>query len=269
MVTGFLHPGMMGVTVAAACRGGRLWAADGRSAATAARAAEADLTDAGTVAELTARSDVVVSICPPDAALDQAAAVAALGFAGTYIAANAISPATARQIAAMFDDYVDGGIIGPPAKSADTTRLYLSGQRAADVAELWNGSILEVRVIDGPAGAASAVKMCFAAWTKGTASLLLAIRALAEAEGVTEDIVGEWSTSMPHLLGQADATAAGVASEAWRFAGEMEEIASTFAGAGLPDGFHLAAADIYERLAGFKDRETPTLADVVETVLKS
>lgn len=268
MIAGFLHPGAMGVTIASACGGERLWAADGRSAATAARAAEADLTDAGTLAELTTRSDVVVSICPPDAALAQATKVAGLGFRGTYVDANAVAPATSRTIADLFDNYVDAGIIGPPAVAEGTTRLYLSGPCASEVAKLWAGSILEVRVLSGAPGAASAVKMCFAAWTKGTSALLLAIRALAEAEGVTDDIVGEWSTSMPHLLGQAEAVAAGVAPKAWRFVGEMEEIAATFADAGLPDGFHLGAADIYERLAGFKDHESPTLTDAVDAILK-
>lgn len=268
VITGILHPGAMGQSIGATCAGRVIWAGADRSAATAQRAAAAGLDDVGTVADLTAAADVVVSVCPPGAALDQAQKVAATGFGGIYVDANAISPDTARTIAALFPRFVDGGIVGPPAHRPGTTRLYLSGELADEVAERWRGSDLETRIVRGGAGAASAVKMCFAGWTKGTSALLLAIRAVAEAEGVTEDLVGEWATSMPDLIVRSDATPRGVGPKAWRFAPEMEEIAATFAGAGLPDGFHLAAADVYRRLAEFKDADPgPELAAVLDALL--
>ncbi|MEO7371606.1 MAG: hypothetical protein ABIZ69_12120, partial [Ilumatobacteraceae bacterium] len=176
MATGFLHPGAMGASLAAACRGDRLWCSDGRSDATRRRASAAGLQDVGSLESLVARADVIVSVCPPASAIDVAGDVAVAGFTGVYVDVNAVSPATARSIGANFDRYVDGGVVGPPVKAAGSTRLYLAGQEAADVAELWGASALETRVVDGGAGAASAVKMCFAAWTKGTAALLLAIR---------------------------------------------------------------------------------------------
>ena len=265
--TGFLHPGAMGASVAGACLGTRLWASEGRSDATRVRAEAAGLDEVGSLAEMVDAADVIVSVCPPAAALDQARAVAEAGFGGVYVDANAVSPATARAIGGLFERPVDGGIIGPPVR-AGATRLYLSGDEAASVAQRWAGSDLEVRVVDGPVGAASAVKMAFAAWTKGTSALLIAIRALAESEGVTDDIVGEWQTSMPDLLARADLTASGVGPKAWRFAGEMEEIAATFAANDLPSGFHLAAAETYERLAGFKNRDPgPSLDEVTAALL--
>lgn len=268
VTTGILHPGAMGQSIAATCSGRVLWASEGRGPATARRADEAAIEDARTVGAMADQADVIVSVCPPGAALDQAREVADTGFEGTYVDANAVAPDTARAIAELFDSFVDGGIVGPPAHRAGTTRLYLSGDRAGEVAERWAGSVLEVRTVDGGPGAASAVKMCFAGWTKGTSALLLAIRAVAEAEGVSDDLLAEWGTSMPDLISRSDHTAPAVGPKAWRFAPEMDEIAATFAGAGMPDGFHRAAAEVYGRLAGFKDADPgPDLASLLDALL--
>ncbi len=166
------------------------WVPAGRSPVTAGRAAAAGLTAVPTVAELAARAGVILSICPPHAALVTARALAGApgGFPGVFVDANAISPGTARQVRAVVEragaSYVDGGIIGPPpGGQAGGTRLYLAGPRAAGVRDLFTGTGLDARVIDpGPGSvAASAVKMAYAGWTKGTAALLLAVRALARA----------------------------------------------------------------------------------------
>jgi 3-hydroxyisobutyrate dehydrogenase-like beta-hydroxyacid dehydrogenase len=133
---GLLHPGAMGAAVGALLtRGGRavLWASDGRSAASAARAEKASLQDAGTATMLAARSDLVLSICPPHAAVDTARAVGR--FTGLYVDANAVSPGTAAEIRAVVEAvgarYVDGGIIGPPPAAENPgTRLYLAGPDA-------------------------------------------------------------------------------------------------------------------------------------------
>jgi hypothetical protein len=204
-----------------------------------------------------------VSVCPPGEAVAVARSVADLGFAGTYVDANAVSPATARDIAAKFDDFVDGGIVGPPVRAPGTTRLYLSGASAQTVEALFADSHVEVRVVDGGAGAASAVKMSFAAWTKGTSALLLAINALADMEGVGDDLRAEWATSMPELIARSERLPAGVGPKAWRFEGEMHQIADSFAAVGLHDGFHRAAADTYARLAELKTSDDPTLEDVL------
>ena len=134
------------------------------------RAEKAGLIACESLDQLSARCQMIVSICPPDAAEELAAAVAAAGFDGIYLEANALAPATARRIGEHFDRFVDGGIVGPPPTVAGTTRLYLSGAEAPKVARLWDDSLLEARIVEGGAGAASAVKVCFAAWTKGTSA---------------------------------------------------------------------------------------------------
>lgn len=245
---GLLHPGQMGAAVGAALRArGRtvLWASAGRSAATAERAREAGLEDVGGVDELASRCDVILSLCPPHAAVEVARALRR--FHGPYVDANAISPATARTIAGLVSRYVDGGVVGPPPSAAGTTRLYLSGGEARLVANLFADTIVDAVVVSGDPSAASAVKMAYAAWTKGTAALLLAIRALARTEGVEQELLAEWRLSLPHLEERSAAAARSAATKGWRWVAEMNEIAGTFAAAGLPDGFHRAAAEIYER----------------------
>lgn len=255
---GLLHPGAMGAAlgeqlVRAGCEVS--WAAEGRSAATKDRAEAAGLRDARTVGEVAAGSEVLLSVCPPHAAEDVATAVAATGFEGTFVDGNAVAPATARRIGELVAParFVDGGIVGPPPSRAGTTRLHLSGDGAGEVAALFAGTTVEARVHPGGAGAASAIKVCFAAWTKGTAALLLAIRSLAEAEGVEEGLLAEWATSLPDLTARSDA-ARGTAAKAWRFIGEMEESAAAFEAAGLPGGFSAAAAEVYAALGGDAQR---------------
>ena len=243
---GLLHPGEMGAAVGAALRdGGKrvLWTSAGRSEETASRAAAAGLEDAGSVEALARSCDLIVSVCPPHAALEVARSVGHFG--GTYLDANAISPASARAAAATVTRYVDGGIVGPPPLRAGSTRLYLSGPEAPLVAELFAGTAVDARVVSDQIGAASAVKMAYAAWTKGTAALLLAVRALARVEGVEPTLLQEWELSLPDLPERSLRAAESAAAKGWRWVGEMEEIAATFAAADLPDGFHLAAADVF------------------------
>ena len=119
-------------------------------------------------------------------------------------------------------------------------------------------------------GAASALKMCYAAFTKGSSALLLAVRALAESNGVTGELLAEWDISQPGLATRSANTAKSTSPKAWRFAGEMREIAATFRAADLPDGFHQAAADLYARMAALKDSEGGADIDtVLRTILRS
>ena len=252
---GLLHPGEMGAAVGGCLVSvghAVLWDPDGRSRASTGRALGAGLEGAG-LAAVTGRTSVIFSICPPHAALDVARLVAGCGFGGVYVDANAISVATAQQVCAIVEaggaSYVDGGIIGPPPDNAGHTRLYLSGKHAPEVQALFRRSALEARVTDGPAYAASAVKMAYAAWTKGSSALLLACRALARAEGVERILLAEWALSQPALRAQSEGAAQSAALKGWRWVGEMEEIAASMDAAGLPTGFHEAAADVYDRAA--------------------
>jgi 3-hydroxyisobutyrate dehydrogenase-like beta-hydroxyacid dehydrogenase len=258
-VIGLLHPGEMGAAVGRCLTGAGytvLWASEGRGPQTAARARAAGLTDAGTASELADRAEVIFSICPPHAALDVAWAVQ--GFGGLFVDANAISPTTAREVALMVEEggatYVDGGIIGlppPPPNSSSArggTRLYLSGREAAAAGALFGGTPVDAQVIEeGGTWAASTVKMAYAAWTKGTAALLLAARALARTEGVEDTLLAEWAMSQPALADRSQGAARSAITKGWRWVAEMEEIAASMAAAGLPDGFHQAAAEIFRR----------------------
>jgi 3-hydroxyisobutyrate dehydrogenase-like beta-hydroxyacid dehydrogenase len=266
---GVVHPGAMGAVVgaAAAGNGARVcWASTGRSDATRGRAEAAGLEDLGDLATLASEVDILLSVCPPAAAVDVATQVAATGFAGIYVDANAIAPATTLRVQSIVGGrarVVDGGIVGPPPRRERTTRLYLSGADAARVAALFDGTALSTVVLDGPPGRASALKACYATYTKGTSALLAAIRALARHHGVEEALLDEWTLSIPALVEQGTTGPRRSAPKAWRFIAEMEEHATTFRDAGLPDGVPAAAAEIYRRLASFKDVADPPLDEVL------
>ncbi|MGH3233706.1 MAG: DUF1932 domain-containing protein [Streptosporangiaceae bacterium] len=263
---GLLHPGEMGSAVGrclAAAGHEVLWAPEGRSVETAARAGAAGLTAAGDLANLVRRADVIMSVCPPHAAVGLARQVAQAqpaAFGGVYVDANAVAPATAREIAAIVEaggaTYVDGGIIGTPPVAPGFIRLYLSGAGADEVRALFDGTAVDARLVErdgdndaggGAGGAASAVKMAYASWTKGSAALLLAARALARAEGVEDALLAEWGISQPGLSERWTRASRSAAEKGWRWIAEMEEIAASMAAAGLPEGFHQAAAEVYRR----------------------
>jgi 3-hydroxyisobutyrate dehydrogenase-like beta-hydroxyacid dehydrogenase len=271
-----LHPGEMGAAIGAclARRGLRVvWASSGRSAATRSRALAAGLEDLGSVERALKVAELVLSVCPPHGALALAREVAGHGFEGVFVDANAIAPETARSVGRTVEktgaSFVDGGIIGPPPVEAGRSRLYLSGVREAEVAALFAGSNLEAIAMRAPAGAASALKACYAAWTKGATALLAGVRALAESEGVDAALLAEWKLSQPGADKRSEAVTV-QARKAWRWVGEMEEIEASFEAAGLPGGFHSAAAELYRRLEGFKGGESPpALSQVIAMIRRS
>jgi len=252
-----LHPGEMGSAVGAALRAAGhdvRWDPTGRSAATVTRAAAADMTAAATLTDAVAAADIVLSVCPPGAALDVAGAVATTKYAGIYVDANAVAPATSRAVAEVVGaagaTFVDGGIVGPPPVGTGTTRLFLSGPSwpTAVVSDLFAATPLATVVVSEVVGDASAVKVAYAAWTKGSAALLLAVRAYARRAGVDATVLDEWERSQPGLAARSDAARANAAPKAWRWIAEMEEIAAALEAEGLPGGFHHSAAVMYEQL---------------------
>jgi 3-hydroxyisobutyrate dehydrogenase-like beta-hydroxyacid dehydrogenase len=269
---GLLHPGEMGAAVGAALAGighDVSWVAAGRSEATRARAEAAGLTAVGEIAELTAGAELIISVCPPHAALD---VVSQIGpWAGLYLDANAISPDRARQVGRVVTEgggrFVDGGIVGPPPVRPGTTRLYLSGPDAVELTEALATPLIESHVVSEWPGAASALKLAYAAWTKGTAALLLAIRSAAAQEGVDEWLLDEWRTSQPELADQSARAARSAIAKGWRWQGEMEEIAAMMASRGLPPGFHAAAAEIYGRVPAGAGEPGEAALDVVRRLL--
>ncbi len=273
---GILHPGEMGVSVAAsATNSGHqvYWASQGRSDKTRARAEKYNLPEIDSLFELCQTCEIILSICPPHAAEDVARSVIEAGFKGLYLDANAISPQRSIKIGQMLESagigFVDGGIIGGPAWTPKETWLYLSGDHAGEIALCFSNGPLETKIIGNGIGKASALKMCYAAYSKGTTALLTAILATAESLGVRTELYQRWDMDDSDFSEEANRRATRVTAKAWRFEGEMHEIASTFQEAGLPNGIHEAAAEIYHRMAGFKDSpETPKLEDVLDALLK-
>jgi 3-hydroxyisobutyrate dehydrogenase-like beta-hydroxyacid dehydrogenase len=271
VVIGILHPGEMGSAVAKLLRDRGhevVWASAGRSSATKGRAEAAGLVDVGGVADVVEHSDVILSICPPHGALELARQVA--GFGGVYVDANAVSPQTVRTIAGVIEGgggmFVDGGIVGAPPRREGTTRLYLSAGAAERVTGLFAGTVLDARIVSDQVGAASALKMAYAGWSKGSAALLLTLRALARSEGVEDALLAEWRLSVPHAAARSQSAATSAAHKGWRWVAEMQEIAATLDAAGLPDGFHQAAAAIFARAPRIPATEVVDLDVVVDAL---
>jgi hypothetical protein len=236
---GLLFPGEMGALVGSAVRGEVLWASEGRSEATRERAYA--FTDVGTVRELVAASEIVISLCPPAIAEDVAGEVAAEGLDGVYVEANAIAPERMERIAGQLR-CVDGSVIGRTG-----VHLYLSGDPddVAQVAALFDGDDVRAIPLEGGIGAASALKMAFGGWNKIGIALAAQAHAIARAYGVAEALEGEGVESDRVLR---------AAPKAWRWAPEMEEVAATCAALGLPDGIPRGASELYSRWDAHRDR---------------
>ena len=195
--------------------------------------------------------------------------VLAHSFQGVYLDVNAIAPQRTVRIGQAMTaagvDFVDGGIVGLPVWEREKTWLYFSGAKAQEAAAYFSGGPLETSVVGDEVGKASALKMCYAAYTKGTTALLCGILATAEVLGVRGELETQWSRDWPNFSEQAGQRVRNVTAKAWRFAGEMSEIAATFREAGMPGEFHAAAEMIYQRIAGFKDAPaTPALEEVLD-----
>jgi 3-hydroxyisobutyrate dehydrogenase-like beta-hydroxyacid dehydrogenase len=270
---GILHPGVMGIYAAESIQNSGYtvcWASEGRSPQTRDRAEKFNLVDTATLAALCDTCPIIISVCPPHAAEEVAEQVLAQSYQGLYLDVNAIAPQRALRISQKMKaarvDFVDGGIIGVPVREPEKTWLYLSGGKAEEAVALCSAGPLTACAIGEAIGRASALKMCYAAYTKGTSALLSAILATAEVLGVRGELQAQWSRDWPNFGEQAAERVRRETAKAWRFEGEMAEIATTFREAGLPGEFHAAAEMIYRRLAGFKD--APAMPSL-ETVLKA
>ena len=273
---GILHPGEMGVSIAATAisNGHRVyWASQGRSDKTKARAEKHGLVNVHILPNLCKICRIVLSICPPEAAEEVARSVVEAGFKGLYLDANAISPQRSIKIGQQMEAngirFVDGGIIGGPAWIPRETWLYLAGEDAIEIASRLSNGPLETRIIGKEIGKASALKICYAAYSKGTTALLAAILATAESLGVRNQLYEQWDMDNAGFSDQVNQRVKRITTKAWRFEGEMREIAATFRGVGLPAKFHEAAAELYHRMAGFKDSSAiPQLPEILESLLK-
>jgi len=276
MNIGILHPGEMGISVAVSAKNSGqeiYWASKDRSERTRARADKFGLHNAESLPNLCKVCSIILSVCPPHTAQDVALEVMEAGFNGWYLDANAISPQKSLEIGKMMEaagiKYVDGGIIGGPAWNHGETCLYLSGREAEKISTCFTNGPLGTRIVGEEIGKASALKMCYAAYSKGTSALLSAILTAAEQYNVRDELYQEWNADTPEFADQIERRVRRVTAKAWRFVGEMEEIAATFSSAGLPSGFHVASADIYRRMANFKDAPSlPELREVITSLQK-
>ncbi|MGE0559012.1 MAG: DUF1932 domain-containing protein [Burkholderiales bacterium] len=256
---GVISPGDMGQAVAASLKQQGFavhTALDGRSERTRALAREAGLNDCGTVQGVVETCDMLLSILNPAAAVDNAraaaAAIRATGRRCVFVDCNAVAPQTAGEIDAIIraagGSCIDGGIIGPPPRGKAGMRLYVSGPEARLMTALATPGI-DVRVMSERIGDASAIKMCYASYTKGAVALgvemLMAARRLGVDAALDRELLGSAADNRNWVLSRC----AVMPPKAYRWVPEMLEIAKTFEGVNLTPRILLGAADMYEMIA--------------------
>lgn len=240
----------------------------GRSARTRGLAAKGNFRDVPDLETLVREADLILSILPPAKALaqaqDLAAAMKAAGATAVYVDCNAVSPATAAEVGAVMADvgapFIDCGIIGLAPIPGRSTRFYVSGPDTAPMVAL-DGQGITVIDMGGAVGRASGLKMAYAGLTKGTNALYTAVLMLAHRLDLFDDLIAEFEDSQQAALKRMRGSVQRLPADAGRWVREMEEIAATYRDAGLPGGFHDAAADIFRILA-----DTPFGAETRETI---
>jgi 3-hydroxyisobutyrate dehydrogenase-like beta-hydroxyacid dehydrogenase len=255
-----IAPGDMGHAVGAVMRQNGLRVVTclrERSERTRALAAKAGIEDLPDDASLVRAADALLAILVPARARELAERIAsalrATGADLLYVDCNAIAPETTRRVGAIVEAagarFVDAGIIGPPpAPGSPGTRFYASGASARQFVQLRDYG-LDVRVIDAAPGDASALKMCYAALTKGTTAIMTELALAAERLGVSQPLREELALSQPQMLERLRRAVPGMIPKAHRWVGEMEEIARTFEAAGLTPLTFAGAAELYALVA--------------------
>ncbi len=252
---GLLSPGEMGHTIGGVLHANGLRVLThlgGRSERSSALAAQAGLEDTPSLDALVSEAEILLSVLVParaTAVADQVAqALERTGADLLYVDLNAIAPATVEQIGARImavgGRFSDAGIVGPPPRKPGTTRIYASGPGAAEFAEL-SAAGLDVRVIGDRIGQASGLKMCYAALTKGLIALGAELLMAAHLMGLDDALRDEQRESIPSVLSWLEGATPGMPPKAFRWVGEMEEIAATFAALGMTPKMLEGAADFY------------------------
>ena len=257
-VIGLMSPGDMGHKVGGAIRakGYRVVTSTaGRSALTKTRAQREGLEDVGSLAAIVELSDIILSIMPPERAEDFAREVAAeakrQAKSPIFVDCNAISPVTMKHIDGIIRGAgakcMDAGIIGSPPSDKATPRVYASGPHMDEIRFIDGANM---RLIDmGPEiGRASAIKMCYAGLTKGSNALRTAVLVSGEMLGIGTELKEVLSTTQKQQWEAMNSAVPFLSCDAGRWSGEMEQIAETFASAGVTDQIHKGAADIFRFL---------------------
>ena len=244
---------------------------EGRSERTRRLAGRANIHDVGSPNELVLQADLVLSILVPAEAAGVASRIAeALQATGTdtsFADCNAVSPQTAKAMDATITGaggrFIDASIIGAPPGGKAPPRFYVSGADAGVMSEL-DGKGIDVRFIGDDIGRASGIKMCYAALTKGTSALHVALLTAAELMGLSEELRAELMSSQPEAYKRMESQIPGLPTKAFRWIGEMEEIAATFDRVGVTPYFHQGAAEVYTLLS-----ETPFAREAPEETDRS
>ncbi|HYU20493.1 MAG TPA: DUF1932 domain-containing protein [Chloroflexota bacterium] len=280
---GIMSPGEMGQAIGAVLRERgmpTIAALDGRSQRTRRLAAEARIADVGSVERLVSEADLVLSVLVPSEAVagaeDVAQALRSTGGQLLYADCNAIAPQTTRQVGSIVESaggrFIDASIIGSPPSRSHSPRVYASGEAAAELQELASYG-LDIRVLGGDVGQASALKMCYASLTKGLTALMTELLISARRLGADESLRAELLASQAALYEWAARSIPSMPPKAHRWIGEMEEIAATFEGAGLTPRMLLGAADMYRFVAetplGHETPEERDQARDLESVIES
>ncbi|SUZ98017.1 uncharacterized protein METZ01_LOCUS50871, partial [marine metagenome] len=227
----------------------------GRSEASSTRAAEQGIVDVGSLDDVVASSDLMLSILVPSEALAFAASAAeSIVRTNSHVAfadCNAVSPATGVKIGKIITAaggmFIDAGIIGGSPRTGAIPRFYASGEHAGILAEL-DGKGISVPVMRGAVGRASGLKMLYAALTKGTAALHASTLMAAKSLGLFDDLIHELEQSQSGTL-TAMGRVNSISAQAFRWIGEMEEIASTFEDAGVTPNIHAGAAETFQKIS--------------------
>jgi len=236
----------------------------GRSAASAARAEKAGAIPVATDDEFVAQADFILSIVPPGDAVALAErlapAIKRVGRKTVYVDCNAVSPQTAERIGAVLDGsgciYVDAGIIGPPPGPNSRTIFYASGPGAKDFERLADHG-LSIRVMDGPNGAASAMKLSYAGITKGCTAIGSAMMLGATRGGTADALLQELSESQPMLLNWMRGFVSRMPPKAYRWVAEMEEIAQFQEDDPAARDMYLGIARFYQQIAAALEAPKP------------
>jgi 3-hydroxyisobutyrate dehydrogenase-like beta-hydroxyacid dehydrogenase len=243
----------------------------GRSDRTRRLAQSARIRDVPGIEEMVAEADLVLSILVPEEAVNVARRVAealrATRAATPFADCNPVSPQTARLMDSIISSagapFIDASIVGGPPGKGAPPRFYVSGPHAHVMSAL-DGKGIAVRPVGDEVGRASAVKMCYAALTKGTSALWVALLTAAESLGITEELRQEFLYSQPNEYKRMESGIPGLPSKAFRWVAEMEEIAATFDSVGVTPYFHEGAAEIFRLL-----KETPFAQETPETIDRS
>ena len=243
---------------------------EGRSERSRERAAAAGIEAVPTLAEVARRAGIFLSILPPAHARDMARQVAATGETTTYVDCNAVSPATAVAIGATAEaaglTFIDAGIVGPPPLKEGTTRFYASGERVEEFAALSRYG-LDVRVVGEEIGQASGLKMCYASQTKGRYAIFIESLVAARRLGCYDLLVEELKMSQAATLADTEKSVPNIPAKAGRWIAEMEEIAATFAEAGMTDRLFQGVADMYRAIDG-ADAEALSGAELEQLIAR-